>query len=264
MRGGEVKIKRYISYLFSKKKNIVFKESMFRSRCPVCRTRMEVDMFSPLTLNITDLLAVPCIFMDQGCTIKLQKEMLEEHQKDKCTFRELNCPGCQKKIQACKVPDHLQSCLGLQHPQVEEVTEESSIVHKAATESCDNSNSAEMAELKEKLLRTDVKKSREARDKVVDDIVANSESLVVEGPGNSNSEEMIKFKQRLLDTDNKKSRKEPAVVPPWADITFPDPDERDCNSHLPPKSMKMSSPPKSRKMSPPQPFAISMTNKFDR
>ena len=94
--------------------------------------------------------------------------------------------------------------------EVEEVTEESSIVHKAATESCDNSNSAEMAELKERLLRTDVKKSREARGKVVDDIVANSESLVVEGPGNSNSEEMIKFKQRLLDTDDKKSKKEGA------------------------------------------------------
>ncbi|XP_023331030.1 uncharacterized protein LOC111703352 isoform X2 [Eurytemora carolleeae] len=56
----------------------------------------------------------------------------------------------------------------------------------------------------------------------------------------------------------------PAVVPPSADITFPDPDERDCNSPPPPKSMKMSSPPKSRKMSPPQPFALSMTNKFDR
>ena len=61
--------------------------------------------------------------------------------------------------------------------EVEEVTEESSIVHKAATESCDNSNSAEMAELKERLLRTDVKKSREARGKVVDDIVANKDVL---------------------------------------------------------------------------------------
>ena len=52
--------------------------------------------------------------MDQGCTIKLQKKMLEEHQKEQCTFRELKCPGCQMKIKACTVPDHLPSCLVLQ------------------------------------------------------------------------------------------------------------------------------------------------------
>ena len=56
----------------------------------------------------------------------------------------------------------------------------------------------------------------------------------------------------------------PAIVPPWADITFPDPDETDCTSPPPPKSRKMSPPLKSRKMSPPQPSAVSMTKKFDR
>ena len=109
-------IKQFLSFFcreggeWRKEKTIVFIESMFRPNCPVCRTRMEEDMFSPLTLNITDLLAVPCIFMDQGCTIKLQKKMLEEHEKEECRYRDLMCPGCQKKIQACKLPDHFQSC----------------------------------------------------------------------------------------------------------------------------------------------------------
>jgi len=39
-------------------------------------------MFSPLTLNITDLLTVSCIFMDQGCSIKLKKKEIVEHEKE--------------------------------------------------------------------------------------------------------------------------------------------------------------------------------------
>ena len=64
--------------------------------CPICRTRMEDDMFSPLTHNITDLLAVPCIFMDQGCTIKLKKSKIVKHEKEEYylhlikTFKHLN------------------------------------------------------------------------------------------------------------------------------------------------------------------------------
>ena len=71
---------------------------------------MEDDMFSPLTQNITDLLAVPCIFVDQGCTIKLKKSEIVNHEKGECKYRELKCPGCKEKIQACKLPDHFLNC----------------------------------------------------------------------------------------------------------------------------------------------------------
>ena len=50
-------------------------------------------MFSPLTLNIIDLLVVPCIFMDQGCNIKLKKKEIVKHENEECRYRELLCPG---------------------------------------------------------------------------------------------------------------------------------------------------------------------------
>ena len=74
---------------------------------------MEEETYSPLTLNIIDLLAVPCIFMDQGCTIKLKKSEIVEHENEECRYRELMCPGCKKKIQAWKLPDHFKICLQL-------------------------------------------------------------------------------------------------------------------------------------------------------
>ena len=70
-------------------------------------------MFSPLTQNITDLLAVPCIFMDQGCTIKLKKNKIVNHEKGECKYRELMCPGCKEKIQARTIPDHFRNCTEL-------------------------------------------------------------------------------------------------------------------------------------------------------
>ncbi|XP_023338281.1 uncharacterized protein LOC111708982 [Eurytemora carolleeae] len=70
-----------------------------RTVCPLCKTKMEEEtMFSPLTQNITDLLAVSCIFMDQGCTIKLKKSEIVTHEKEEC--RELMCPGCEEKFEA--------------------------------------------------------------------------------------------------------------------------------------------------------------------
>jgi len=57
----------------------------------------------------------------------------------------------------------------------EDVSEESP--SEAATESSDNCNSVELTELKERLLKTDAKKSREERGKVVDYIVANKDVL---------------------------------------------------------------------------------------
>ena len=83
---------------------------MFSRNCPVCRTRMEEDMFSPLTLNITDLLAVPCLFMDQGCTIKLKKSEIVNHEKKECKYRKLPCQGCKVKFEAFTLPDHFLNC----------------------------------------------------------------------------------------------------------------------------------------------------------
>ena len=70
-------------------------------------------MFSPLTQNIADLLAVPCIFMDQGCTIKLKKNKIVNHEKGECKYRELMCPGCKEMIQARTIPDHFRNCTEL-------------------------------------------------------------------------------------------------------------------------------------------------------
>ena len=103
--------------------------------CPICRTRMEDDMFSPLTQNITDLLAVPCIFMDQGCTIKLKKKEIVEHEKEKCKYRELMCPGCKEKIQARKLPDHFLYCAQLvrrEHHQHVHLDETKNIVYPSS------------------------------------------------------------------------------------------------------------------------------------
>ena len=57
----------------------------------------------------------------------------------------------------------------------EEVTDESPSDHEGATES--SSDSGELTKLKERLLKTDAKKSREARGKVVDYIVSNKDVL---------------------------------------------------------------------------------------
>ena len=78
--------------------------------CPVCRTMMEDNMFSPLTQNITDLLVEPCIFIDQGCTIKLKKNKIVDHDKEKCKYSELKCTGCFEWIQARAIPDHFINC----------------------------------------------------------------------------------------------------------------------------------------------------------
>ena len=59
----------------------------------------------------------------------------------------------------------------------EEVTDESPSDHEGARESSANSDSGELTKLKERLLKTDAKKSREARGKVVDYIVSNKDVL---------------------------------------------------------------------------------------
>ena len=106
---------------------------LFRADCPVCRTRMDENMFSPLTLNITDLLTVSLIFMDQGCNIKLKKKEMLEHEKEECIYRELMCPGCKEKIQACKLPDHFQICPRLIRRDDWQHEEETQTMHRACS-----------------------------------------------------------------------------------------------------------------------------------
>ena len=72
--------------------------------------------------------------MDQGCTIKLKKKEIVEHEKEKCKYRELMCPGCKEKIQACKLPDHFLYCAQLvcrEHHQHVHFDETKNIVYKA-------------------------------------------------------------------------------------------------------------------------------------
>ena len=51
--------------------------------------------------------------MDQGCTIKLKKNKIVNHEKGECKYRELMCPGCKEKIQARTIPDHFRNCTEL-------------------------------------------------------------------------------------------------------------------------------------------------------
>ena len=89
---------------------LFFQLLLFRYNCPVCRTQMNIDMFSPLAQNITEILGIPCIFMNKGCSIKLKKSEILEHEKEQCRYRELMCPGCKEKCQAWKLPDHFVIC----------------------------------------------------------------------------------------------------------------------------------------------------------
>ena len=67
-------------------------------------------MFSPLTQNITDLLAVPCIRVDQGCTIKLKKNEIVNHEKKECKYKELKCPVCFYEMFPRRLPNHFINC----------------------------------------------------------------------------------------------------------------------------------------------------------
>ena len=48
--------------------------------------------------------------MDQGCTIKLKKSEIVNHEKEECRYRELMCPGCEVKFEAFTLPDHFLNC----------------------------------------------------------------------------------------------------------------------------------------------------------
>ena len=95
---------------------------------------MTENMFSPLTLSITDLLAVPCIFMDQGCSIKLKKNKILEHEKEECRYRELNCPGCSVKFEAFTLPDHFLNCSEISCKEDVKLDETHTVLYRTRTE----------------------------------------------------------------------------------------------------------------------------------
>ena len=97
---------------------------------------MTENMFSPLTLNITDLLAVPCIFMDQGCNIKLKKKEILEHEKEECRYRKLECPGCSVKFEAFTLTDHFHNCSNISCKEDVKLDETHTVLYRTRTELC--------------------------------------------------------------------------------------------------------------------------------
>ena len=96
----------------------------------------------------------------------------------------------------------------------EEVTDESPSDHEGARESSANSDSGELTKLKERLLKTDAKRSREARGKVVDYIVSNKDVLghnkcLLCGHEFSLSKNLYKHYRNVNCTKHKNIRKKP-------------------------------------------------------
>ena len=82
---------------------------------------MDQDRFSPLALNIRDLLKFPCRNQEEGCQVKMKKKELEEHEKEECIFTEkLQCPGCILFVAVFILPDHFKDCSKMIHNRMDQ------------------------------------------------------------------------------------------------------------------------------------------------
>ena len=55
--------------------------------------------------------------MDQGCSIKLKKKEILEHEKEECRYRKLECPGCSVKFEAFTLTDHFLNCSNIDYEE---------------------------------------------------------------------------------------------------------------------------------------------------
>ena len=67
--------------------------------------------------------------------MKLKKNEMLEHEKEECRYRELMCPGCREKIQACKLPDHFVNCPQVKYKETRQHVEleETRTMHPACS-----------------------------------------------------------------------------------------------------------------------------------
>ena len=82
------------------------------------------------------MLVVPCIFMDQGCNIKLKKNKILEHEKEECRYRKLECPGCSVKFEAFILPDHFHNCSGIICKADVKLDKTHTVIYRTHTELC--------------------------------------------------------------------------------------------------------------------------------
>ena len=83
--------------------------------CPVCRADKVEDRFSVVAGKIADLLEVECANLEQGCTVKLLRPSLEEHEAACIYTQNLKCPnaeayGCKVKVSVANCVEHIITC----------------------------------------------------------------------------------------------------------------------------------------------------------
>lgn len=70
------------------------------------------EYFSPIALNVTELLEFPCENAEEGCNVSVLKSQLISHQ-NVCRFQDIiPCPGfkCYKMLSYANIEKHLEGC----------------------------------------------------------------------------------------------------------------------------------------------------------
>ena len=79
-------------------------------------------MFSPLSLNITELLDYNCIYAEEGCKVTLKKGDIEVHEEGCDYHKNIPCPApkCKGLVSRHSIGNHVLTC---EHVKISEETQ---------------------------------------------------------------------------------------------------------------------------------------------